>query len=111
MSSGPTPPNTKTTAVRGIDARIRTKTKARAEASFPTTIPRVLTGVAVSRSSVCFSRSRLIAPEVAAGARKTTSSTWRNRRTVKTAWPTDAEAYGLPPPKAACEAADWAERR
>ena len=51
-------------------------------------------GVATSMSSVCFSRSRLIAPAVKAGAMKHTSSSWKSESTVKMACPTRADAFG-----------------
>ena len=44
----------------------------RALSSLPRTIASDEIGVATSISRVCFSRSRLIAPAVAAGARNTT---------------------------------------
>ncbi len=49
-------------------------------------------GVVTSMSRVCFSRSRLIAPAVNAGARKTTSSVMSIRRPPKISWPMSAEA-------------------
>src|SRR5439155_5539757 len=66
-SSGATPPNTNTIAVRGIEAAISRKTYASALKSLPTTIARDEIGAAVSMSRVCFARPRRIAPQVNAG--------------------------------------------
>ena len=68
MSSGPTPPNVNTSAVTGIEASSSSRIHDRAESSLPSTIASDEIGVVISRSSVCFSRSRLIAPAVEAGA-------------------------------------------
>ena len=56
-------------------------------------------GVAASISSVCFSRSRLIAPAVDIGARKTTSSVSSISSAAKMPWPMAAVANALLPPK------------
>ncbi len=56
-------------------------------------------GVATSMSSVCFSRSRLIAPAVAAGARKTTWSVSSISSAAKMPWPIAAEAKAAELPK------------
>ena len=53
-------------------------------------------GVLIRRSSVCFSRSRLIWPAVAAGAMKQMRMSWKIDRVMKIAWPTSAEALAEP---------------
>ena len=55
-------------------------------------------GVVISMSSVCFSRSRLIAPAVAAGVRNTTWSVSSIRIAAKMPCPIDAEAYAAEDP-------------
>jgi hypothetical protein len=82
-SSGPTPPKTNTIAVSGIDATMSRKAQARALKSLPRTIDSDEIGVVTSKSRVCFSRSRLIAPAVNAGARTSTRSVWRRSNPAK----------------------------
>ena len=50
-------------------------------------------GVLMSRSRVCFSRSRLICPAVNAGAMKQIRISWKIESTAKIDWPTSAEAF------------------
>ena len=76
----------------GIEAAIRSQTYTRALSSLPSTIAIEEIGVTTSSSSVCFSRSRLIAPAVAAGARKATCSVSSISRAAKMPWPIDAPA-------------------
>ena len=97
-SSGATPPNTKTRAVTGTEARTRTNTQARALSSLPRTIASDEIGVTDRSSSVWCSRSLLIAPAVAAGARTATMSVWRNIRPRKMPRPIEADAYVDCPP-------------
>jgi hypothetical protein len=98
-SSGATPPNTNTSAVSGIDAKTRMNRYVSALNSLATTIDSDEIGVVASMSSVCFSRSRLIAPAVNAGARATTSSVSSIIRALNTPRPIDAEANAALPPR------------
>ena len=58
-------------------------TKASAVTSLPMMIAPGRNGVVMSRSSVCFSRSRLICPAVNAGAIIETRTTWNTESTEK----------------------------
>ena len=58
-----------------------------------------LIGVVTSRSSVCFSRSRLIAPAVDEAARKTTWRVMSISSAAKMPWPMAALANAETPPK------------
>jgi hypothetical protein len=98
-SSGATPPYTKTTAVSGIEAAIRSHTYTSALSSLPITIAREVMGVTIRSSSVCFSRSRLIAPAVEDGARNATCRVSSINRAAKIPWPMAAVAYEPLPPK------------
>ena len=84
-------------AVSGIDAMMRRNAQARALKSLPRTIDSDEIGVVTSRSSVCFSRSRLIAPDVNAGARTRTRSVWRMSRPMKIPVPIWADWYVAEP--------------
>ena len=93
MSSTDAPPYMSTMAVIGIAATIMRTTNARAAASLPMTMAAGRIGVLMSRSSVCFSRSRLICPAVKAGAMKQTRMSWKIESSVKMDWPMRADAF------------------
>ena len=103
MSSTEAPPYISTIAVIGTAATIISTTKASAARSLPRTIAPGRIGVLTSRSSVCFSRSRLICPAVKPGAMKQMRMSWKIERSVKIVWPTIAEVLAWftkpPPPK------------
>ena len=93
MSPTVTPPYIRTMAVIGTAARIISTTYASAAASLPTTMAPGRIGVLTSRSRVSFSRSRLICPDVAAGAMKQIRMSWKIERTTKIDCPTMADAF------------------
>jgi hypothetical protein len=89
----------RTIALIGTAATIMSTTKASAAASLPTTMAPGRIGVLISRSSVCFSRSRLICPAVNAGAMKHTRMSWKIDSAEKMDWPMRADALAWPKPK------------